>query len=522
MDESTRIIRSLRNPSLWPDAPGHVDLIETHISWVLVTREFAWKIRKPVSFGFIDFSTLELRLRYAEEELRLNRRTSPHLYLGIVPITGTRNAPVIGGEGPVIEYAVQMRRFEQDQLLLRVADAGAIGSDAIIRLAETLAAMHQHVETAHGSSCFGTLEAVSHDALDNFNALASLLPSDDPDMPVLKKLQAWTVAELERLAPVIEQRHQSGMVRECHGDLHLGNIVMIDDRPTLFDCLEFNEQFRWIDVMNEIAFLIMDLEEHRQHSGSRILLNRYLEITGDYHGLKLLQFYIVYRAMVRAKVDLLRCRQSEDEVMSRRMTLESSDYLHLAARNAIRSQPILIIMHGVSGSGKSYVSSRLLAKAPCVRIRSDIERKRLSGLGETQRSDGEVNRQLYSVSRSAQTYQRLLNLAELILDAGHSVVVDAVFMSHEHREPFQQLAERLGAPFLILACEAPADILRSRVYARQAANLDPSDADVSVLEKQLSVNRDLELECESHLIRINTASESAIDDALRNVCQLLG
>ncbi len=521
MDESSPLIQALRNPDIWPDRSERVELIETHISSVLITREFAWKLRKPVSFGFIDFSTLELRYHYAQEELRLNRRTSPQLYLCIVPITGSASAPIIGGEGTAIEYAVQMRRFEQDQLLLRIANAGPIASTVMTQLAETLAAFHQSVDVAKGASHFGSLDAVRQDALDNFTTLNSLLSSDDPEISTLATLQAWTVAELERLGSVIEQRHHSGRVRECHGDLHLANIVMVDNRPTLFDCLEFNEQLRWIDVMSEIAFLVMDLEEHRQHSASRVLLNRYLEVTGDYDGLRVLRFYIVYRAMVRAKVDLLRCQQSADDATACRMRLESSEYLRLASQDSTTSRPMLVIMHGVSGSGKSWVSSRLVEMAPIIRIRSDVERKRLSGLEETQRTEGEANQELYSTARSAQTYQRLLDLAELILNAGHSVVVDAVFMSHEHRQPFRALAERLGVSFVILACDAPLDVLRSRVSMRQTENRDASDADLAVLEKQLAADRGLDRERPSDLVRIDTSRPSAIDAVLADVCSSL-
>ncbi|MEZ6121978.1 MAG: AAA family ATPase [Planctomycetaceae bacterium] len=521
MDHSSPLIQSLLSPKIWPDNPDRVELIETHISWVLITRDFAWKLRKPVSFGFIDFSTPELRLHYADEEFRLNRRTSPKLYLDVVPITGTFDQPVIGGDGPVIEYAVKMRRFEQDQLLLRIANTGPLDLRVVMQLAETLADFHQHVEIAEAASSFGSFDAVRQDALDNFSTLKALLPPDAPELSTLARLEAWTHAELKRLEPEIQQRHRSGKVRECHGDLHLANIVMINDRPMLFDCLEFNEQLRWIDVMNEIAFLVMDLEEHRQQVASRVLLNRYLEVTGDYEGLRILRFYIVYRALVRAKVDLLRCQQSHDSKTVCRMRRESAEYLRLAAADSSPSQPMLIIMHGISGSGKSFVSAKLIEATHAIRIRSDIERKRLSGIDESEHRHGNAAEQLYSQNQSVLTYQRLLQLSETILFAGDSVVVDATFLSKDRRNSFRELASRRSVPFLIVACEAPLEVLRQRVAARNALGNDVSDADPAVLENQLAIDSQIDQEPGDEVLRIDTSADADIQRGIGRLQQMM-
>jgi len=299
------LFAALLDPACYPHPVAGVRVLETHISWVLLTGEYAYKIKKPVGLGFLDFSSLELRRHYCEEELRLNRRLAPELYLDVVEIRGTPGAPRIGGEGPLLEYAVRMREFPQAALASRALASGAFGAAEVDALAALVARFHEGALRAPESERFGSPDVVLADALQNFEQLLPLVKSA-PDDRALRELRLWTKREFAARGEALAARRKQGFVRECHGDLHLRNIVLLDGRPVPFDCIEFNAELRWIDVMSEVAFLAMDLEDRGRRDLAWRFLGRYLEATGDYAGLAVLPFYLVYRALVRAKVHLLR------------------------------------------------------------------------------------------------------------------------------------------------------------------------------------------------------------------------
>lgn len=509
------LISALLNPSVWPDRPERVELIETHVSWVFLTREFAWKIKKPVQFDFLDFSTLEQRKRRCDDELKLNCRTAPELYLGVVPISGTTTGPIIDGDGEPFEFAVKMKRFDNAGLLSRMAIEKRLTSELVDQLAETIAEFHGMIPQADSSSAYGRSADICRDALDNFSTIEQLANGDEFHEAAVQYLKKWTTAEGRRLDAVLTQRRSAGFVRECHGDLHLRNIVRIDGRPCLFDCIEFNAGFRWIDVISEVAFLVMDLEEHNEEPLARRLLNRYLERTGDYEGLRVLRFYLVYRAMVRAKVDMIRLRDRGQSAAQRRVLLnEFGTYLTIADHNAERKPPTLLIMHGLSGSGKTTMSQRIIEHGPVIRIRSDIERKRLHGIGETDRVFGTMAERLYSPHATRRTYAHLSSLATTVIKAGFSVVVDATFLKAEERDHFRKLGRRLDVPFRIIACLASEGELLDRVASRDAANLDASDAGVSVLRNQLEVETGINEEPPDELITVDTANEKSMAEAI--------
>ena len=490
-DAAPPLFAALANPACYPHPVAGVRVLETHISWVLLTGEYAYKIKKPVNLGFLDFSTLGLRRHYCEEELRLNRRLAPELYLGLVEIRGTPQAPRVGGDGPVLEYAVRMREFPQASLASRVLARGAFDAPEVDALAGVIAEFHARAPLARAHESFGTPEAVLSAALQNFDQMLPLA-KDAPDDRALRALRRWTEREFASRRGAFATRKQLGFVRECHGDLHLGNIVMLDGRPVPFDCIEFNDNLRWIDVMNEAAFLAMDLEDRGRGDLRWRFLNRYLEATGDYAGLAVLPFYLVYRALVRAKVHLLRSRQPGlRRTEKARLARAFQDYLRLAGRLAAPQRVALILAHGPSGSGKTTLTQPLVEALGAVRMRSDLERKRLHGLAPLSSSGSGVAGGIYTVEATAALYRRLGELAQDALRAGFSVVVDAAFLGRPERDAFRAIAEGLDAPFLILDFHAPQEVLHARVAERLARADDASEAGFAVLERQLATREPL-------------------------------
>ncbi len=481
-----RLIAALREPARYAHAVRRVELLQTHISCVLLAGDYAYKIKKPVNLGFLDFSTLAARRHYCEEELRLNRRTAPALYLDVLAIGGSASAPVIGGGGAAIEYALRMRRFDQDDLLDRMARRGALAPAHIDALARSLAAFHGQIARAGAGDAFGSPPRILAPALQNFEQMLPLAGAK-ADIALLARLRDWTAREHAALAPVFAVRKRDGWVRECHGDLHLGNIALLDGVPTPFDGIEFNPDFRWIDVMNEIAFLAMDLFDHGLPRLAFRFINAYLESTGDYAGLHVLRFYLVYRALVRAKVACLRAHQTGIAAHTKSaIEQEYRRHLHLAERLAAPAHSALLIMHGLSGSGKTTIAQDLLEALGAVRLRSDVERKRLFGIAAQARSGSGLDAGLYAAEANERTYARLAELAREVLGARYPAIVDAAFLKRVERERFAALARDAGARFLVAACTAEAATLRARVAARAAAARDASAAGLAVLERQIA------------------------------------
>ena len=485
------LFAALLDPACYPHPVAGVRVLETHISWILLTGEYAYKIKKPVYLGFLDFSTLELRRQYCEEELRLNRRLAPALYLDLVEFRGTSAGPRIGGEGPVLEYAIRMREFPQESLASRALARGAFGAAEIDALAELIAQFHAGAPLAQASDRFGTPEAVLAAALQNFEQMLPRVKAAPVDR-ALRVLRRWTEHEFAARSDAIASRKRLGFVRECHGDLHLGNIIVLEGRPVPFDCIEFNDELRWIDVMNEAAFLAMDLEDRGRSDLGWRFLNRYLEATGDYAGLSVLRFYLVYRALVRAKVHLLRSLQPGLlRAEKSRLARAFLGYVELAGQLAAPGRAALILAHGLSGSGKTTLTQPLVEALGAVRVRSDLERKRAHGLAPLASSGSGVGSGLYSAVINATTYRRLGEVARDALRAGFSVVVDAACLKRAEREAFRALAEQLEAPFTILDFRAPLDVLRARITQRLARANDASEADLAVLERQLAAREPL-------------------------------
>lgn len=478
------LIAALLAPSRYPHPAARVELVETHASWLLLAGEFAYKIKKPITLPFLDYGTLARREACCRAELLLNRRLAPALYLDVVPIGGSPQQPQLETV-PAIEWAVRMRRFDESGRLDRVAARGELQPAHLTQLAATLWAFHEAAAVAAVDTRFGAAQQVLAAAQENFIELRQLLPAGA--QPQVEQLARWTDAEFQRRTADFAARKAGGRVREGHGDLHLGNLVLIEGRVTPFDCIEFNEDFRWSDVISEIAFVWTDLLDHRRPGLAAWLLNAWLEIGGDFGSMAVLRFYAVYRAVVRAKVAALRAGQQD--AAQRKAELDTADaYLRLAWQLAVPPAPTLLITCGLSGSGKTTVSSaRLLdptgsAAGSLVRLRSDVERKRLFGLAPLAASGSAPDAGIYTEQATTRTYTRLHALARDLLAAGWPVIVDAAFLRREEREAFRRLAEGLGVGFGILATEAPAAELRRRLGARSG---DASEATVAILDRQL-------------------------------------
>ncbi|MBK6974394.1 MAG: AAA family ATPase [Sterolibacteriaceae bacterium] len=513
-----RLVRGLRGAGAYPHAVGRVELIETHISYVLLAGEYAYKIKKAVDLGFLDFRSLQSRLFYCNEELRLNRRTAPDLYLRVVPIGGSVERPLVGGDSRAIEHALVMRRFEQAARLDCMLANERLTAVIIDELAARIVDFHRSIATARPEQGFGTLPTIAEPARQNIVQLMPLLERDD-DRAALAEYGDWLEAQHDSLRDLFERRLDAGFVRECHGDLHLANIVLIDGRVVLFDCIEFNEQFRWIDVFNEVAFLAMDLRSRGKPGWSWRLIDRYLEATGDFEGLSLLRYYVAYRAMVRAKVDLIRARQlahgDRAAIVDPLLLEKGHAHLRLALSCCAAARPAVLITHGLSGSGKSRGSLALLERLGAIRLRSDIERKRLHGIAVLEHGGDEPARGLYAADATRATYARLREFAGDIVRAGYTVIVDAAFLQRSQRESMRSLAAELGVPFAIIDFAAPPDCLRSRVARRHARGSDASDADLAVLEHQLSTEEALQADEADLILSLDTgrSPDATLHDA---------
>jgi aminoglycoside phosphotransferase family enzyme/predicted kinase len=484
------LIASLLLPGAYPHPTGPITLRETHISWVLLTGPYAYKIKKPVSLGFVDFSQPEQRHHFCQEELRLNKRLAPEIYLDLVEIHGPVEQASLLGSGPVIEIAVRMQQFAEEGLLSRALGTSLVTGEQLERFAERLAWFHGDAGVADPGGPFGTPQAVRAPAISNLEVLRRIHPQE----PILAGLQEWTLAEGQRLEAHFTQRLAQGRVREGHGDLHLDNLVVHQGEVLGFDCLEFNPSLRWIDVVSDVAFLAMDL----LHRGETVLggrvLNRWLITCGDYGALQLWAWYLSYRALVRAKVLALRREQLGPENTQQGAALEEQlwGYIHQAQRiSGATRGGALILTHGVTGSGKSHLALQLCARQGWIHLRSDVERRRLFGRwGTTFYPPRQGDR--YSPSVSEELYDALLpQAAEQILKAGFTAVVDATFLKRSQRRTFLTLAERLNVPAVILDCSVDLETARGRIAARAREGNDPSEADGTVLSEQWRIREPL-------------------------------
>lgn len=452
----------------------HAQVIETHISWVLLAGRNAWKIKKAVAPGFLDFTTLAARRHFCHEELRLNRRTAPQLYREVVAIGGSPQQPCLDAT-PAIEYAVHMRRFSPAHTFDRLLQAGRLTPALVDKLAAAVARLRAGLPT---QTEYGDPAVLHAQAMQNFAQMKALaLP------PALQggldEVQHATEHAFAACRAALHRRWQAGCVREGHGDLHLGNIALLDGEPLPFDAIEFSPALRHVDSLDEIAFTMMDLLHAGRDDLAWRYLNAYLEMSGDYAGMAVLPWYLAYRAMVRAKVAALRAQQAPAALA------DCASHMALARRVLQPPAPALLITCGLPGSGKTTFSQYCVERLAAIRLRSDVERKRLFGLAahDDSRAHG---LDIYGAEATARTYQRLHDLARELLQSGFCVVVDAAFLRHDERARFRALAQELSVPFALAMLHAPLRELRRRLERRRG---DASEADVAVLEKLHAVQQ---------------------------------
>lgn len=498
---SLRLPNDLLTASVFPHPAHDMACIETHASWVILAGDYAYKIKKPVNFGFLDFSTQEKRLAACQEEMRINRRTAPQLYDALVSIQ--ENPASISGTltGNGVETAIRMKRFSQSALLSHALSSMQDATPLMEALAQHVAGFHHTAAHAPVDGSYGTPEAVLSPVAQNIQQLRNNL-EDAELLTLVDHVAQWVDRTFPMLKPVFSSRLANGHVRECHGDMHRGNIIVLDGNPVLFDALEFNASLRWIDVISDVAFLVMDMEADHHGPWGWHFLNQWLEETGDYASLTLLPWYLCYRAMVRAKVAALRLKQLTGEtcVAARNECLR---YLQLAAHYTQPRDAVLLLTHGISGSGKTTHSHYLVDHAGLIRIRADVERKRLFGLGATETSR-HIPGGIYHEEANRRTQERLESLARTVLTAGYPALVDATFIRHEPRDRMKALASVLQIPWYILAFSAAPALMRQRAAQRATQASDASEANEDIVDKQLAALEPLNTEEESQAIVINT------------------
>ncbi len=517
MNEQERLIAALRDASVYPHLVSSLRVVETHISWVILTGLFAYKIKKAVELGFLDFSTLAKRRYFCEQELRLNRRWAPDLYLGVVPVTGHAERPQLGGDGPVIEYALKLRQFPQNAQLDRQLDAGRLSESDMRELAETIAALHGSAPRAEFPGRQRAVSLASAPMLENFDVVERAT-----ELAVVARMREWTENSITELADELAGRHGGGFVRDCHGDLHLANLVRLSTGIVPFDGIEFSRELREIDVINDIAFLAMDLFSRARQDLAAAFVNRYLECSGDYAGMSTFGLYFVYRCLTRAKVAAIRSTEREQAELREEDLQTLKHYLAVAIRWVDRPRPALVAMLGFSGSGKTWLSDRLLARLPAIRLRTDIERTRLAGSVETGPGGSLPGSGRYTKQARAAVYRHVFDRAGSLLRAGFNVIIDGAFLTREARDGVASLATEQDIDYLFVETVAQEAVLEDRLKRRQAERKDASEADVAVLRYQMTHSDPLDEEERRRAITVATDVEVGIDSLVKAIIRKQG
>lgn len=509
-------LRGLLSPRAYPHAVESVTLIETHVSWVLLAGEFAYKIKRPVRYSFIDLRAPERRKFLCEEELRLNRRFAPQLYLGVSRVVdqGGRAAIAAPGiDGPTLEHAVRMRRFEARDELDRLLEGGNVAPCELETFGGDLAALHASFPAAAPESPWGRGQDINALMVRNLLECAeasSSLGTAERVLALLPELRRT----LSAAAAALAARRAGGHIRECHGDLHSRNMVRLGGRLVAFDCLEYEPAFRWIDVADEVAFLASDLAARERPLHAHAFVGGYLARSGDYGACRVLRLYEAHRALVRAKIAALEAAAEPREGARGPLLREHGARLAHAARSLAAGTPVLLLMCGLSGSGKTWLGRQLAERLLAVHVRSDVERKRRAGLDALARTPSGIAQGLYSSRTSAAVYEDLARAAQDILTGGCNAVIDAAFLRREQRARLGRLGARLGVSTRLIYCDAPLEMLRTRIVARRQGGLDPSDADAAVLDWQLSQFEQPCPEEPLEIIRVETSEPDALATVL--------
>ena len=496
-------VEALLRPQAYPpgERPELVELVETHISWLFLTGAYVYKVKKPLDLGFLDFTTLERRRSFCQREVTLNRRISPEVYLGVVEIHHGPQGYAVDGPGELVEYAVKMRQLPRDRALRELLRHGEVSSEAVRRLARKLWEFHADAETGPEITRLGGLEAVRVNTEENFRQTREFIGQTIPQ-GVFDRVRAFSEAFLEVRQDLFQRRQAEGRVRDCHGDLHTANIFLMNGDVSIIDCIEFNQRFRYSDVASDLAFLAMDMDYCDEPELARLLVETYIEASGDTGLRETLDFYKCYRAYVRGKVSSFRLRDQElPPEEQAEVGSGARRYFDLAASYTPVLPPFLLITTGLMGTGKSFVARGL---AGCLKTRvlhSDVLRKELAGVPSTQRHHEPWGTGLYDEERSDATYQELHRRARARLGAGRSVILDASYRSRGWRHGARQVARECGVPFLAVECVAPEEVLRQRLEARLRRMGVPSDGRWELFHQQQEAFEPVtEIPGEEHLV----------------------
>jgi aminoglycoside phosphotransferase family enzyme/predicted kinase len=493
----------------YPHPVTGIQLVETHISWVLLTGEYAYKLKRPVSYPFVDLRSPQRRAFLCAEEVRLNRRFAPDLYLGVCAIVARGGGLRVGGDGPPVEHAVCMRQFDRDDELDRLIETGRVDATELEAFGRELADIHARLPRVAPSERWGTFESVSAQLRGNLAECRELAARPGTAAAVEAVAHALD-SQLRALAPGIAARREQH-VRECHGDLHARNLVRWQGRLMAFDCLEFEPAFRWIDVADEVAFLWMDLAARHRPDLAQAFLRGYLERGGDFELCRLLRLYGCHRALVRAKVAALEAGATAGAQST--LLAQHRQYLECARDLVAPGAPRLVLMSGLSGSGKTWLARQLAPTLGAIHVRSDLERKRLAGLPETADSHSAVGGGLYSSESSDQVYEHLARCAEAALAGGLSVLVDATFARRAERNRFAALAQRRDCDLVVVHCDAPLPVLQARIARRQCAR-DASEANLDVLAWQRAHAEPIAADEGLRVVEADTTGAAVVSDVL--------
>ncbi|KOR37485.1 MULTISPECIES: AAA family ATPase [Planktothricoides] len=497
------VIQQMLQPEFYPHpVPEPVKLIQTHVSFVLLAGAYAYKLKKPVNFGFLDFSTLAKRQHFCGEELRMNRRSAPDIYLEVLPITQTGDKYQLGGHGEPVEYTLKMRQFPQDALLINLFEAGKLNQTEMQELGKVVADFHRQTATNDYILKFGEVAQIRQ-AFDENYAQSEKYIGGPQTQAQFDQTKAYTDSFFGEKAALFQERIAQEKIRECHGDLHLKNIAIIDEKNVLFDCIEFNEPFRFVDTMYDVAFAVMDIEARGRKDLANVFLNTYIEQTADWAGLQLLPLYLSRQAYVRAKVtSFLLDDPGVPADQKAQAEKAAAEYYKLAWEYTQPGEGRLFLMSGVSGSGKSTTARILAEKIGAIHLRSDAVRKHLAGIGLNERGGNEI----YSPEMTQKTYQRLLELGIMLTKSGFPVILDAKYDRIQLRSEAIAAAKAQSLPVTILHCTAPEAVLRHWLSQRSG---DISDATADLLASQLAATEPF-TEAEQPLVKtIDTTQDVA-------------
>jgi aminoglycoside phosphotransferase family enzyme/predicted kinase len=481
------ILDLLQSPSAYPVQTRNVELIQTHVSWLMLTDTHVFKLKKPVNFGFLDFSTLAQRHFYCQEELRLNRRLCPDIYENVVALRETDSGAAFVGDGEVIDYAVMMKRLPADRMLDRLVESGAVSVEEIQIVALQISNFHANAHTSAHISNFGLLEQIQFNWNENFEQTVQFHNSTLQPM-INETIRNYTDYFIDNHRALFKKRVESGFIRDCDGDIHLGNICLINNSVYIFDCIEFNERFRFSDTTADIAFLLMDLDFHRRPDLADAALSAYIKASGDESAAELITFYKVYRAFVRGKVEsmqLLDAGISGKEHTA--ATVRASRYFRLAQGYCLKSRlsPTLFITCGTMGCGKSTLTDQLSFELGLTVFSSDVVRKQLAGLSPETSVKISFGEGLYAAEMIKATYRQLELLAQHELESGRSVIIDASFGNAADRAEFAGLAASHKAEFIILFVQCHQNEQKQRLRKRAARKDSISDGRIELLDQQI-------------------------------------